>query len=180
MENPVRSVTTSGSGLRQRAIGVAGALALTLLAGCGFHLRGGQTLPFNSLYVDAPATSAFALQMKRVVGNSSQTKVVSAAKDAEAVLQVQAEAREKEILSLSGTGRVREYQLRYRLTYRVLDGKNVELLPSSQLLLRRDISFSDDAALAKESEEALLFRDMQSDAVQQLMRRLAAAPAAAK
>lgn len=151
---------------------LAALFATALLAGCGFQLRGAQTLPFSTIYVDAPATSAFALQMRRMVGNSSQTRVVPTAQEAAAVLQVQGEAREKEILSLSGGGRVREYQLRYRVTYRVLDGKSIELVPSTQLLLRRDLSFSDDAALAKESEEALLFRDMQTDAVIQLLRRL--------
>ena len=171
--------TALASGFIRRALTGAALCGMPLLAGCGFHLRGGQTLPYSSLYIDAPPTSTFALQMKRIIGNSSQTRVATVAQEADAILQVQGEAREKEILSLSGAGRVREYQLRYRLTYRVLDGKNIELVPSSQLLLRRDISFSDDAALAKESEEALLFRDMQSDAVQQLMRRLAAAPAVA-
>jgi LPS-assembly lipoprotein len=156
---------------------VAGAL---LLGGCGFQLRGAQTLPFNTLYIEAAPTSTFAVQMRRLVTNSSQTRIMLDAKEAEATLQVQGEAREKEILSLSGGGRVREFQLRYRVSYRVLDAKGVEILPASQLVLRRDFSFNDEAALAKESEEALLFRDMQTDAVLQLLRRLHAVQLAAK
>jgi Rare lipoprotein B len=85
------------------------------------------------------------------------------------------EAREKNILSLSGTGRVREYQLRYRLAFRVHDLKGREFIAPTEVVLVRDISFSDERVLAKEQEEALLYRDMQNDMVQQLMRRLAAA-----
>ena len=73
---------------------------------------------------------------------------------------------------LSGGGRVREYQLRYRMSYRLLDKNAVEILPVSEIALIRDFSFNDSEALSKEAEEALLFRDMQSDAVQQLLRRL--------
>jgi LPS-assembly lipoprotein len=50
-----------------------------------------------------------------------------------------------------------------------------EYIPPSTITLRRDITFSDDLVLSKESEEILLWRDMQGDLVQQLMRRLAAA-----
>lgn len=146
--------------------------AALLLSGCGFHLRGPADLPFSSLYVQAPPSSQFATQLKRVVAASSATEVVDDAKAAQATLQLVVEQREKEILSLSGTGRVREFQLRYRIRYRVVDNAQRELVPTSEILLRRDFSFNDQEALSKESEEALLYRDMQTDAVQQLLRRL--------
>ncbi|MBI2295534.1 MAG: hypothetical protein HYU76_05770, partial [Betaproteobacteria bacterium] len=50
-----------------------------------------------------------------------------------------------------------------------------EHIPASEIVLKRDYSFNDEQALSKESEEALLFRDMRNDAVQQLVRRLQAA-----
>ena len=80
------------------------------------------------------------------------------------------------ILSLDATGRVREYQLRYRVGFRVHDGKGGEFLPIERTVqLTRDITFNDSDVLAKEAEEQLLYRDMQTDMVQQIMRRLAAA-----
>ena len=85
------------------------------------------------------------------------------------------EAQEKVILSLSAAGRVREYQLRYRLAFKVHDLKSKEYIAPTEIVLVRDISFSDDQVLAKGHEEALLYRDMRNDMVQQLMRRLAAA-----
>jgi LPS-assembly lipoprotein len=143
-----------------------------LLAGCGFQLRGTVSLPFETLYVQAPAGSQFASQFKRMVSSGTGTRIVDNAKAAEATLVVLTELREKNILSLSGGGRVSEYQLRYRMSYRLLDKNAVETFPATEIELKRDFSYSDTEALSKESEEALLYRDMQSDAVQQLVRRL--------
>jgi LPS-assembly lipoprotein len=150
--------------------------AVMLLSACGFQLRGTAALPFDSMYVQAPLTSQFATQLKRTVASGTQTRVTSRPDDAQVILQILQEAREKQILSLSGGGRVREYQLRYRVSYRLTDSRKAgEHIPASEIVLHRDFSFNDNEALAKEAEEALLFRDMQNDAVQQLVRRLQAA-----
>jgi len=85
--------------------------------------------------------------------------------------------REKEILSLTAAGRVREFRLRYRVGFRLHDAKGNDYVPQSSLELTRDVSFNDTQVLAKEAEEQLLFRDMQNDMVQQILRRLAAARA---
>lgn len=154
----------------------AAAMLCLALAACGFQLRGAATLPFDSMYVQAPPTSQFATQLKRTVTAGSQTKVADRPVDAQVVLQILNELREKHILSLSGGGRVREYQLRYRVFYRLTDSKSAsEHIPATEIVLHRDFAFNDNEALAKEAEEALLFRDMQNDAVQQLVRRLQAA-----
>lgn len=151
------------------------AILLTLaVAGCGFHLRGTADLPFETIYVP-DATSGVALDLKRNLQVGTRARVVDDPRQAQAILQFTDETREKEILSLTGGGRVREFQLRYRVGFRVHDGKGGEFVPQSTILLTRDVSFSDTAVLAKEAEEQLLYRDMQSDMVQQIMRRLAAA-----
>lgn len=154
-------------------------LALLTVAGCGFQLRGAANLPYDTLHIAAASTSTFATQMRRAVTSGSQTKVVNNPRDAQATLHVLGEAREKSILSLSGGGRVREYQLRYRVSYRVADKDNKELRAPTQILLHRDFSFNDTDTLSKESEEALLYRDMQTDAVNQLLRQLQTARATA-
>ena len=151
---------------------LATAAAAVVLSGCGFQLRGTASLPYETLHVAAPRTSAFAVEFRRAVSSSSQTRIVDDPKQAQATLQLVNETREKVILSLSGGGRVREYQLRYRMTYRLVASDNQELRPATQIALQRDISYNDTDTLAKESEEALLYRDMQSDAVSQLLRQL--------
>jgi LPS-assembly lipoprotein len=102
---------------------------------------------------------------------------VNSPAQAQAVLDLTTEERSKTILSLNAAGRVREFQLRYRLSFRVHDAKGRDYLPLSEIRLTRDISFNDAQVLSKEAEELLLFRDMQSDMVQQILRRLSAAPA---
>ena len=154
-----------------RATALVFALAI---AGCGFHLRGTADVPFQTLYVPN-SNSGIALDLKRIVQAGTQAKVVDDAAKAEAVLVFSAETREKNILSLTGQGRVREFQLVYRVGFRMHDGKGGDYIPQTQIALTRDITFNDTDVLAKEAEEQLLFRDMQSDMVQQIMRRLAAA-----
>ena len=157
----------------------AAALALVLaftLGGCGFQLRGSANLPYETLHVAAANTSAVANEVRRSIAAGSNTKIVADPKAAQATLHLLGEAREKIILSLSGGGRVREFQLRFRMTYRLMDKDNKELRPTTQIVLHRDLSYNDADTLSKESEEALLYRDMQTDAVNQLLRQLQAAP----
>lgn len=150
-------------------------LAAFVLSSCGFHLRGQAALPFETIYVQAAPASQFAMRFKRTLSASSGARVVDNAKEAQVTLHVLGEQQEKQILTLSGGGRVREYELRYRVSYRLTGPKNQEYTPISEIVLRQDVTYNDNAVLSKESEEALLYRDMRNDAVQQLIRRLQAA-----
>jgi len=156
----------------------AGVIA-ALLAACGFHLRGQEQMPFETLYI--PGNNPLVVELKRNVAAASKTRLVDRPGDAQAVFGFTQELREKVMLSFSAAGRVSEYQLRYRVGFRVTDPKGAQVyLPTSEIQLTRDISYSDAHVLAKETEEALLYRDMQRDMVQQIMRRLVAAkPASA-
>jgi LPS-assembly lipoprotein len=151
--------------------------AALLLTACGFQLRGQAALPFDSMFISGPPL--FVTQLSRAVRAGTRTQIAANPKDADVTLQILAEARDRAILSLSGSGRVRELQIRYRVTYRLYDKDNKELLAPSEILLRRDLTYSDTDVLGKEQEEALLYRDMQNDAVQQLVRRLEAVPTTA-
>lgn len=148
--------------------------AALALAGCGFQLRGSADLPFRTLFAVFPPGSTTAAEFARMLRGGS-TRLVDRPQDAEARLDVLEERREKEIVGFSGTGRPREYQIRLVFTFRVVDAQENELMPATQLILRRDITTTDTQYVAKEQEEALLYRDMQRDLVQQLLRRLAAA-----
>jgi LPS-assembly lipoprotein len=148
----------------------AAALLCMSLASCGFQLRGQASLPFESLYISG--SPLFANQIARSVRAGSHTRVTTDPKDAQVTLQILSELRERVILSLSAAGRVREITLRYSVSFRLTDAKGIEYVAPSQIVLRRDITYSDSDVLGKEQEEALLYRDMQNDAVQQIVRRL--------
>ena len=150
-----------------------------MAAGCGFRLRGSANIPFETMALQGAENTSFAVELKRSILANRSVRIVDDPKLAQAILQIAGISQERRILSLSGAGRVREFQLIYRVSYRVHDGKGREFVAPGEVVLRRDITFNDSQVLAKEQEEILLVRDMQSDAVQQLLRRLSVARPAA-
>lgn len=177
MRNMQFSTMQSSSNLLARARGYALLLAACLLSACGFHLRGsgGQTsLPFKSIYVALPESSALGAELKRNLRAGGDTTVATDAKAAQVVLEVVSETKNKQILSLNSQGRVREYLLTYAVVVRVKDSREREVLAPTEIALKRAISYNENQALSNESEEELLYRDLQTDLVQQLMRRLGA------
>jgi LPS-assembly lipoprotein len=136
-------------------------------------------MPFHSIFLSFPDTSPLGTELKRNL-RAGDVTIADTPAQAEAQFVVLAENRGKSILSLNSLGRVREYLLTYTLTFAVRDPKGVELLPATEITLRRNMAFDETQVLAKESEEALLYRDMQADLVQQIMRRLAAVKLPAK
>jgi LPS-assembly lipoprotein len=153
-----------------------GFLVAALLSACGFHMRGASdiAMPFKTIHLGFAESSPLGNALKRNIRGAGGTAVVPDAKDAEAILDVLSETREKSVLSLNSQGRVREYTLIYTFKFRVRDGKGSELLAPTEIRLARDINYDDSQTLAKESEEAMLYRDMQSDLVAQILRRLSA------
>ena len=149
---------------------------LALLTACGFRLRGVPEFAFRSLYIAAPAGSALARELQRTLeGSGSPLKVLrdpAALPTAEAIMDLLQEQQERVVVGLNASGQVRELQLRLRIKFRLRTPAGAELIPETELLQQRDISYNETIALAKEAEEALLYRNMRTDLVQQLMRRL--------
>lgn len=175
-------MTTSSSGLLSRVrVRVLFAVCLVLtLSACGFHLRGSNgsfMLPFATMNIGLPDTSPLAIDLKRYIRAVGSTEIVDTREAADATLEVLADpekTRTKSILSLNSNGRVREYQLGYSIQFRVVDKAGNVLLGLTTIALNRPITFNESQVLAKETEEAQLYRDMRNDLVQQIMRRLAA------
>jgi LPS-assembly lipoprotein len=152
-------------------------LVLAGLSACGFALRGSggsYNMPFKSIYLGFEDTSALGTELGRNLRGGDRVEVVTDIGKAEARFELMSENRAKSILSLNAQGRVREYLLSYVVVFRVVDAKGEELLGPTEIALKRPLTFSETDILAKESEQNMLYRDMQSDLVQQIMRRLAA------
>jgi LPS-assembly lipoprotein len=150
--------------------------ACVIAASCGFHLRGEATFPFHTLYVNGGTGAPFYPDLMRSLRANNSTKIVEQPEQAEAIMDLsRAPTVDKQILTLSGGGKVREFLLVQTIGFRVHDGKGGEWLPYGEIQVRRDFSYTDSQALAKEAEERLLVADMQTDAVQQVLRRLQAA-----
>ena len=145
------------------------------LSACGFKLRAAQNFAFDTIAIQPNPGGVLAIELRRSMGGS--VRVLAPREpltQAQVVLDILQEQREKTVVGVTATGQVREFQLRIRLRYRVRTPQGKELTPETEIVQKRDISFNESAVLAKEAEEVLLYRDMQSDIVQQLLRRLAA------
>ena len=148
------------------------------LSACGFQLRKAPDLPFKTLYTNIAETSLFGQLLKRNLQSLGNLEIITDVREierADVVLDMIQELQEKVILSRTSTGTVREFTLRLLVRFKLRSRNGDELIPDSEIVQEREISFSETAALSKESEEQLLYRDMRSDLVQQLIRRLAAA-----
>ena len=150
-------------------------LAAFILAGCGFQLRGSFSLPFDTLHIAQPETSELRAVIKRNIEASTHARIVATAAEAQATLIVLGDLSQKKIMSLNSAGRVREYQLERTFVFMVANAQGQEFVPQSTIRITREMTFDDAAVLSKQAEESLLWRDIQNDMVQQLMRRLAAA-----
>lgn len=173
------SDTTSARG-RLRHLARKWCLTLLLvstvpLAGCGFHLRGEATYTFTSIFVSAPGAPTMGAELKRALAATGNAHVADDPKQAQVILDIPRVVDDKEVLSLSGGGSVREYQLVKRVQFRLHDANGNEWLPPGEFALRRSYTFSESEVLARDTQEQRLLKDMQTDAVQQLVRRLQAA-----
>jgi LPS-assembly lipoprotein len=153
--------------------GVIAVLAVaSFVAGCGFHLRGDVTYTFPTLYVTSPATQPLVTELKRTLDSAAATRLVDSAKDATVTLEIVNVVDDKQVLSLSSGGRVNEYQLTKRVSFNVHDSEGRDWLPAGEITVRRAYTFNESEVLAREAEETRMLREMQTDAVQQIVRRL--------
>ncbi len=155
-------------------IALGAAICVLALSACGFALRGSYELPYRTIFVTSARTSVVAGQIRRELTDNLNTKMVSAAKDAEVTLTILDERRDRNILSLSGSGRVREYDLRMKVQYQFVDNKGMTIIPTSEILLSRTYAYDDTLVIAKQQEETMLYQDMERDATGQILRRMIA------
>lgn len=146
------------------------------LQGCGFKLRGAQSFAFSSVLVQSASPTSLVLELQKGLEENT-VKVLTDAKlqaSAQVRLDIMGEQREKSVVGVTSSGQVRELQLRLRLRFSLRTAAGKDLIEETELVQQRDISFNETAALSKEAEEVQLYKGMQTDMVQQLLRRLAA------
>jgi LPS-assembly lipoprotein len=144
-----------------------------LVVGCGFQLRTNPPMAFTRLALLGFANRS-PLERELRATLAPQVQLVPGPAQAEVVMRVTADERQRVVVASTAAAQVREIQLRLRLAFRLESGGGRELAPVAELMQARDLSYSETQALAKEHEEAQILRDMQADIVQQVLRRLSA------
>jgi LPS-assembly lipoprotein len=147
-------------------------ISLLVVSACGFHLRGASEFPFKTITVVGSELTPFGVALRRNLSSQENAKLVDTENDADVVLQILSERPEKVILSLTVQGLVREYTLNSYMTFQVRNSYGKIYLPPTTILLHRVISYNENVILSKAAEEAMLYKDMQADMVQQVVRRL--------
>jgi LPS-assembly lipoprotein len=153
-------------------------IASAMMSSCGFQLRGAAKYNFTSVHVQAPTSAALGGPAAPVVPdvidglNRNGVQIKAKIDEADFAIRFLQVTFDKRVLSLSGSGRAREFELEYRIRYEFVDAKQRVWGEPGEITIRRDFSFSESQALAKETEERQLIRDMQLDAAAQILRRL--------
>lgn len=148
-----------------------------LLAGCGFKLSRPTAYAFRSIHITGSTPQGLGPEMQRQLQAVGAVEVITDPRQierADLVLELLQELREKVVVGRTSTGAVRENQLRLRVRLRVRNREGIERIPELELVQQRDITFNESFVLAKTSEETLLYANMQTDMIQQILRRLAA------
>ncbi len=164
--------------MQRRLFCTAATAAVALaLPGCGFKLRQTGDFAFKTLYANFPVNAPLGVELRRNLLGTGKIELLSdptPMSKADVILDILSEVRQPVVVGLNASGQVREMQLRLRVNFRLRTPSGDELIEPVEMYQQRDLSFTETAALSKEIEQAMLFRDMQVDIVQQIMRRLAA------
>lgn len=161
-------------GRRVIALIAMAVLAFGQLTGCGFHLRGAMELPevMQRTYLQGVSVDSALAQEVRAVIEGAGGELVTRLADATAILRLGGDRSGRSIASVDSDGKVREYALRYSLTYTLLNSAGEVLLPSRTLETSRIYTFDQGNVLGSGTEEAVLIREMRSSAVAQMMRQV--------
>jgi LPS-assembly lipoprotein len=156
-----------------RSLSAAG---VATLAGCGFELRKAPHYAFQTFYTNLPENSPIGAKLTRNL-QAAGVEIIRSSKQierAQVIFEQLLDQRDRLIIARTATGAIREFQLRliYRFKLHTLDGK--DLIPAGEISLLRDVNYNESQALSADAQSALLYADMESDLIQQLLRRLAA------
>lgn len=167
-------------------LGASSLLPLASLGGCGFQLRRQHEMAFRSIQLSGfSGISPLATELARALEANGVNVVESTLQATQAASAAQVPVTHVEFVALQDTrdtlvsaktafGQVRTMTARSILRFEVRRGDGSVLLPASDVSLVRDLSYNERDALAKQDESEALTRAMQTDIVNQVMRRLAA------
>jgi len=171
--------------LQALATGLVVGVSLSLGA-CGFQLRTAPAMSFKTIQLTGFASnSPLASELARAIEASGADVVDSTLAATQAassatvpathlIFEALRDSRDEAVASTTAYGQVRDMLARTHLRYRILRGDGSELVPPTSLELANTLTFNEKDALAKADEYDALHRAMQTDIVNQVIRRLAA------
>ena len=145
-------------------------LTLLMITSCGFHLRGMTEISFKTVSLEGKELS-FTKNLKKTLA-INKVAIVLPTENPELRVELLSEESEKRILSLSGQGLVREFEIFYRVRYRVKTVDSETWSQENILETRRDFTYSDSNLIGKEEEERQLNESMRNEAITNLFNQI--------
>ena len=145
-------------------------LMLLIISSCGFHMRGMTEISFKTISLEGKELS-FTKNLKKVL-NSNKVAIVLSTENPELRVELLSEESEKRILSLSGQGLVREFEIFYRVRYRVKTIDSEIWSQENIIETRKDFTYSDSNLIGKEEEERQLNEAMRNEAITNLFNQI--------
>ncbi len=172
--NP-RMMLTKLRGIKPAALAAPAAIAACALAGCGFHLEGAGTLPRSmaKTYIDASDHNSEFYTSLRDALRLRGAEVVTAPKEAGAVLSIVTDDTGQRVLSVTAQNVPREYEVFYQVGFGLSTGGQTLIEPQS-LVATRVYAWNETEVLGKSEEEAILRQALAEDLARRVMRRIEA------
>lgn len=150
-------------------------LTLSLLAGCGFHLRDYYALPtaLQPIYIGGDAGSGVFASNIRQLLQSEEIDLVPAPAAARYLLLLTDEEQERRIVSLDRRGRIAEIGLIAAVSFELVDREGRTVL-SQRVEERRTIVNNPDNVISTNEEENLSRGEMGRTLAANVLRRLSA------
>ncbi len=145
-------------------------LMLLMITSCGFHLRGMTEISFKTISLEGKELS-FTKNLKKTLA-SNKVSIILPTENPELRIELLSEESEKRILSLSGQGLVREFEIFYRVRYRIKTIDSETWSQENIIETRRDFTFSDSNLIGKEEEERQLNESMRNEAITNLFNQI--------
>ena len=145
-------------------------LLLIVITSCGFHLRGMTEISYKTISLEGKELS-LTKNLKKIL-NTNKVAIVSSTENPELRVEFLSEESEKRILSLSGQGLVREFEIFYRVRYRIKTSDSEIWSQENIIETRKDFTYSDSNLIGKEEEERQLNEAMRIEAITSIFNQI--------
>ena len=142
-------------------------LILVNITSCGYQFRGATEMNFVSISIDGGSPSF----LKTLKKQFKQSGVKVQERNSEKTLEITNDTFSKKILSLSAAGKVREYQINYKISFR-FKSQDGEWGNSIDLEANRDYTYDDKNIIAKTEEESRLIKGMQEQLIRTIVNQI--------
>lgn len=150
---------------------LVGIVALAVLWGCGFQLRGWDlATSVGSAAVVSEQRAAIVREVERSL-QASGVELRELADQPQVIVRILDERVSRRSASVSGQARVAEYELTSVVDY-AIEAADGPLLGKTSATAQRSFRLDRDNIVASNEEQSLLEREMQRDLVEQILRSL--------